>query len=236
MKITAKPFHIDPAELRSGLETDVLLLEPRSPGLHQSDLIRDLEMSVLKKNYLRDAQMTEEERKVKYLYFELGFMWEICIETIFKRRRIGNLDPKKFLRQVEILHDGVFSTIDAIHIPDWRILEYKLTYRSARRMGIEPVKEVYVLSDGEAAAFAAEFWSWMVQLKGNCLGHETRLASLFVMFIVGTYQPPVPQIWQLDIVFDEKDLMENWRMLKNHEAMLRKNGRITPEGKILDAA
>lgn len=228
MRVEEIPFDLDPAEMKSGIETDVWLLEPRSPGLHQSDLIRDLENVVIKPGQrLDNADMSEEDRATARRYWELGFAWELILELVFKRRRVDGLDPRKFLRQVEIEHDGVFSTIDAIHIPDWRVLEYKLTFRSAGRTGA-PVASTKprVLTGDEAAYLVSEFWSWMCQLKGNCLGHGTRIASLFVFFVNGAYRPQVPQTRRFDFVFDDQDLLNNWRMLKQHEAVMRREGRI----------
>jgi hypothetical protein len=228
MRMIETPFALDPAELKSGLEHDVLLLEPRSPGVHQSDLIRDLENTVLKPGQRRaDVDISDSEREALNRYRELGLMWEIVLEAVWRKRRITNLDPRKFLRQVEIEHDGVFKTVDAIHIPDWRVLEFKLTFRSSGRTGFpDPPAESREFSDGEISSFTSEFWAWMAQIKGNCLGHGTRLASLFVLFVNGAYHPPIPQTRRFDFIFDDQDLIDNWRMLKNHEKVMRREGRV----------
>lgn len=229
-RIIEQPFELDPGLLKSGLDSDILLLEPRSPGVHHSDIIRDLENTVIKPGLRKpDIDIGDDEMATLNRYRELGFLWEICLESAFKHRQVVGLDPKKYLRQVEIEHDGVFKTIDAIHIPDWRVLEYKLTFRSSKRTGFvmpPPAGEPRVFTDGDTALFSTEFWSWTVQLKSNCLGHGTRLASLFAFFVCGSYQPPVPQTRRFDFVFDEQDLLDNWRMLKTHEAIMRREGRV----------
>ena len=138
-------------------------------------------------------------------------VWEVVLEEAFKQRRVDNLDPSKFLRQVEVEHDGVFKTIDAIHIPDWRVLEYKLTFRSMNRATLDKIE--------------MEFWGWFTQLKSNCFAHETRLASLFVFWVNGTYHPPVPQTRRYDIIFEEAELVENWHMILTHKKVMEKEGR-----------
>jgi hypothetical protein len=230
-RIIETPFELDPALLKSGLESDIHLLEPRSPGVHHSDIIRDLENAVIKPGLRRpDVDVSDEEMATLNRYRELGYLWEICIEAAFKQRQILGLDPKKYLRQVEIEHDHVFKTIDAIYIPDWRVIEYKLTFRSSRRTGFPSSPCVdgkpYTYTDGDAAQFNTDFWNWVTQLKSNCLGHGTRLATLFAFFVCGSYQPPVPQTRRFDFVFDDQDLIDTWRMLKNHEAVMRREGRI----------
>lgn len=221
-QIVEAPFELDLNELKSGIETDVLLLEPRSPGLHQSDLIRDLENTVLKPGLRKpDIDISDDEMATLNRYREAGFMWEIILESVFKRRRIDNLNPKKFLRQVEIQHDGVFKTIDALQLEDRkkgipkRVLEFKLTFRSAGRAQLDRIE--------------SEFWSWFVQLKGNCLAWDTRIASLFVFFVNGNYKPTVPQTRRFDIAFTDEELLQNWSMLKQHEVIMRREGRIKEE-------
>ena len=218
-EIVETDWTLDPAELMSGLDTDVHLLEPRSPGCHHSDVIRDLENTHIKPGQRKsDIDMSDDDRATMHRYWELGFLWEVVLESYFKKRRIANLDPSKFLRQIEKEHDGVFKTIDAIHIPDWRVLEYKLTFRSMNRATLDKIE--------------MEFWGWFTQLKSNCLAHETRLASLFVFWINGTYHPPVPQTRRYDIIFEEAELVENWHMILTHKKVMEKEGRaswITPK-------
>ncbi len=213
MEIKELPFEISPDELKSGIEADVLLSEPRSPGVHQSDIIRDLENIIIHPGKRKpDIEISDEDREVLNRYREMGFLWEVVLESVFKRRRIDGLPKGRYLRQVEIEHDKVFKTVDGIYIPQWRVLEYKLTFRSKNRATLD--------------RFEHEFWAWFAQLKGNCLGHGTRLASLFVFWVCGTYHPPVPQPARYDIIFGEEELHDNWRMLKNHEAVMRKEGRL----------
>jgi hypothetical protein len=213
MEIVEVPFEIDPEEIKSGLASDVMLLEPRSPGVHQSDLIRDLENTVILPGQRGpDIDRSEEEMATLNRYRELGMMWEVILESTFKRRRVDALDPRKFLRQMEIEHDGVFKTVDAVHIPDWRILEYKLTFKSSDRASLDRIE--------------TDMWGWFAQLKGNCLGWETRTASLFAFFVNGNYRPPVPQTKRFDIVFTEQELAENWHMLLTQRDVMRREGRL----------
>jgi hypothetical protein len=211
--IVVSKFVIDPSELRSGLASDLHLVEPRSPGVHQSDIIRDLENTIIKPGQRPpDYLISPEELAQLGVYRELGFMWEVVLEAVFKRRRVDNLDGRKFLRQMEFQFEGVYRTLDAIHIPDWRVLEYKLTFRSANRASLDKIE--------------TEFWSWFVQLKGNCYSQGTRIASLFVLFVNGTYNPPVPDPLRYDIQFTDEELEDNHRMLMTHLGVMKEAGRI----------
>jgi len=213
MQIEERPFELDLELLRSGLSTDTVRMEPRSPGLHLSDLLRDVENVIIKPGQRKlDADQTPEEIATRNRYFEMGFLWEQVMEAAFKQRQVDGLDPRKFLRQMEVQFDGVYSTIDAIHIPDWRVIETKLTFRSARRAALDCIE--------------FEFWSWFAQLRWNCLAHSTRLASLLVLFVNGTYAPSVPMTKRFDVVFAEEELLDNQRMVKQHEAVMRKHGRL----------
>ncbi len=211
-EITETAWELDPKELVSGFASDIHLLEPRSPGCHHSDVIRDLENTVILPGQRKpDIEVSPEEMATLNRYRELGMLWEIVLEAAFRKRRVDNLDPAKFLRQVEVEHDRVFKTVDAIFIPEWRVLEYKLTFKSKNRATLD--------------RFESEFWNWFAQLKSNCLAHDTRIASLFVMWLCGDWHPPVPITRRYDIVFEERDLIDNWTMLLNHKKIMEAEGR-----------
>lgn len=210
-------FNLDPRELVGGIEGDLSMPEERSPGWHQSDIIQDLANIILYPGKrLPDVEMTEEERQTMLLYRELGFAWEVILETVFKRRRIDGLDPRKFIKQPEICHDGVFKTADAVYVggkrDPRRLLEYKLTFRSMARAALDK--------------FESEFATWIWQLKGNCLAWDTRLASIFMFFVCGDYHPQVPRTKRYDIAFTDEELDDNWRMLLSHQKVMIKEGRI----------
>lgn len=210
-------FNLDPRELVGGIEGDLSVPDERSPGWHQSDIIRDLENVIIKPGQrLPDVDMTDDERNTMLLYRELGFAWEVILETVFKRRRIDGLDSRKFLKQPENCKDGIYQTSDAVYLggkrDPRRVLEYKLTFRSMARASLD--------------RFESEFWSWMVQLKGNCYGWDTRLASIFMFFVCGDYRPQVPRTKRYDIAFTDEELQDNWSMLLAHRKVMIKEGRV----------
>lgn len=213
MQIEEKPFELDLEQLRSGLSTDSVRMEPRSPGWHLSDIIQDLVNRVVSPGkYKLGVDLTPDDIAQRNRYFEMGFLWEQVIEAAFKQRQVDGLDGKKYLRQAEVETDGVYSTVDGIHIPDWRVLEYKLSFRSSNKASLDRIE--------------SEFWSWFVQLRWNCLAHQTRLATLFVFFVNGNYHPPVPQTKRFDIIFTEEELIDNRSMLLQHKATMEIEGRV----------
>lgn len=206
------PFALDSTELVSGLASDMHISEPRSPGAHLSDIIRDLENTVLKPGQRKsDSELSADEIATLNNYREMGFIWEVAMEMIFKQRRIDKLDGGKFIRQMEVEKDEIFLTTDAVHIRDWRIIEYKLTYRSANRAQLDRIE--------------VEFWSWFTQLKAHCYVHGSRLAALLVMFVCGTYNPPIPTPKGYLITFEDQELIDNWNMLLKHKAVMEREGR-----------
>src|ERR1044071_1592454 len=128
---------------------------PRTPGVHLSAIIRDMEKEMGKDREDEDLGPTSKASR----QFEKGFIWEDVYGREF-RRRMSKRRPKQYhwMEQFEILKDGIYMTPDAIRCGKLLTLEEtKATYRSCAPFDEDPV-----------AALFEGFWSWGTQMMGYC--------------------------------------------------------------------
>ncbi len=166
-------------------------LPARSPGLHLSDIYSDIERTI----GARANHLTEQELSV---YRSMGFQWEWVIAEAFARSLAFN----NFIRPGEISEDGIICSPDLIDITVSPpiVMDTKATWRSSRKLD----------------ALEKYFWTWLVQLKGYCYVCRTTRAQLLVMCVNGDWAPPVPCIRYIDIIFTERELLDNWAMCVGH--------------------
>jgi hypothetical protein len=180
--------------------------EPRSSGVHVSDIIRDIENSLIHKGQRRKYdELSAAERTRMGAYVSVGWAWEDilshALKAVLKRR--GLIHPMEQLTQ-----DGITGTPDGW---DDMIEEYKATWRSSSRP-IDP-----------------DFWHWLVQIKAYCYMAETMFARLRIWYVNGDYRDSGPQVKTLQLKFGEAELQENWDMLRQHAQekgwLKRENGK-----------
>lgn len=92
-------------------------LAPRSPGLHLSDIMNDIERVLYPKDYAKKDRSNN-------LFAEVGFVFEEAL-TLGWKSLIGQ-------RPGEVSCDGVVCSPDGLDKPMGLIEEYKCTWRSSR--------------------------------------------------------------------------------------------------------
>ena len=166
----------------------------RSPGLHLSDVIREIgqELGMVPK----DGENSGWDLP---LAGEVGFLWEDVLGSV--------LGYRAGTRPGEVVVDGIAGSPDGI---EWEstgkpiLAEYKATWKSVR--------------NGDPS----DNWKWMVQVKGYCYMiskaynlHCNRV-RFRVLHINGDYKPPSPKYREWLLTFTKRELQENWDMILNH--------------------
>ena len=172
-----------------------LTREEARTGLHLSSIIKSILVGLDPKRF--GAGPTSDS----YTKFELGFMWE----DLLARRRTGQC----VILQAGIEKDGIRMTPDGFDICEWKVLESKATWMSAR----DPIT-------------APKFRHWIWQVMAYCHAMDTQLAMLEVLFVNGTYsndRGPMFKCWNLEFTIDE--LKENWSMIINQKRHLQQTRR-----------
>lgn len=207
--------------------SDVELAPPpsrayRSPGLHQSSIIRAIayEVGILDKDWLDDLDLVDASTErwwetlddVARLRISLGLAWEEWY--IPQIPEVVDHPGEMTVEGVHMTHDG--ESLDVIlsqerhpalgFIPRQRyeiaLHEVKLTYKSTKTVG-------NLLNQ----------WMWLAQMMGYCRALKTRLAHLHVLYVCGDYTWPMrPKLQRWDIEFTGEEIETNWELLMDYRA------------------
>lgn len=199
MKVTELPIDLSFPQRIEGPLPDEDAVTGRTPGLHLSDIYKDLEMSL-------PTAMREASPEDLLFYAAGGFMWEHVFSMAFARA----YKEKGVIKLGEMQVDGIYCTPDNVRVEPWRNVETKCTWRSARKL--EDIEKF--------------FWPWLVQAKGYSKLIGTLETELHGFFMNGDYKPPIPCTRSLLLTFNARELEENWDMILRHAERMRKKGLI----------
>lgn len=164
---------------------------PRSPGVHLTDILRDM---------AKVANMGED--KSGFLQEELewfagpGFLWE----RIWDQAHAEQMADGTIVSPGEFYRDGIHATPDRI---DWsvpKVIELKVRWKSSRKF----------------ESLERNFWVEIAQLKSYCAMTGIMEGDLVVFFIAGHWQPPVPEVKGVHLTFTELELEETWQQVLSH--------------------
>ena len=190
---------------------------PRSPGLHVSEIIRDvaLTMGYLSRDdeeeldwTLNRYRLAHGENMVKVypaaLYrVALGLSWE---------EWLGRQRPDIHFHGLgELWRDGIVGTPDGLSFTDSGagiIHEIKLTWKSSRSDREAPSERIH-----------KEFM-WCCQTKSylqlaRVAGGDFTTAQLHVYWVNGNYRGSGPEYRTYQLTFTTQELDANWRLLTN---------------------
>lgn len=190
---------------------------PRAPGLHVSQIIRDIDNRLIAQGQRPlDGEMSADELRRAGYFWEAGFCWEDLFEEIWGRRMRRRLS---IIDQPALEEDGITGTLDGLmyahnlnavvqDLPGWgfealtlehfpRVQEFKWTTKSSNRVQ-------YLQED---------FRTWFMQMKAYCYLAKTFYADLYPFFAAGNYGSERPHARHFQITFSPQELRQNWDML-----------------------
>ena len=62
--------------------------------------------------------------------------------------------------------------------------------------------------------------TWLDYMMGGCWMMEKVEYDLIILYLMGAYSPPFPQIYAETIQFEKEELETNWQMILEHKAVL----------------
>lgn len=191
--------------LSSGLPDLVPMLD-RSPGIHVSDIIRDL---MIRQNKWESNSSPD----VNLMNLGKALEWAICnmYQTAF---------PARYVQLGELELDDIYGHLDLFDIADYAVMEIKYTKRSARNV-VEG--EAFEREEKRAIIwprFSDKFWKDAVQAMAYCKMMGSTILKLILCHVEGNYEKDfkerkvVYNVWQARCTQDEIDA--NWNMLRRH--------------------
>lgn len=155
---------------------------------------------------------------------DVGFIWETVSERMVSDRQFSeNVWAAEFreawksmqsVRSGEVEADGIVCSPDGtgsdpLNEYEKAVHEYKCTWKSSKN-------------------HPTEDWRYMTQVKGYCYAENTPCAVMQIMYLMGNYKGSGPVWLPVRIVFSDREIEENWQMIKNNAACLREklNGEL----------
>lgn len=161
--------------------------QERTPGLHLSDILDDLEYTLFRDanyNYSWELEWSAA----------LGFVWERVIKAHIVNALV---ETGELFSPGEIEYEGVLMTPDGYNVAENCLEEWKFTWKSSRRV-------------------LEEFHRYLWQVKAYCKALDFDTVNLRIMHVMGNYRGTGPQVRGLKIQFTERELKENWDMIRNY--------------------
>jgi hypothetical protein len=177
----------------------------RSSGCHLMQIVEDLDARLTKKNNPGFDRASLDR------FATLGFIWERLIGRALSWVEAEH-HPERIIRPGEQFLDGVYATPDAFNTKEWRLEEWKCTWRRAPK------------SDEE---FEERHWKWLVQSMAYCHILGCTEAMIRVFYIMGDWKLSDwsgPLIKSFRIISTPEELEETWRMVLNHRTTMERDG------------
>jgi len=186
-------------ECLDGIRESVQARNPtRTPGPHLTDVIVDI---ALQMQLLRRGNPEQRDYELER-YATMGFVWEDIIGKHLAS--LHGIQPGQF----ECHLDGIIGTPDRFRPGTGEVDEFKATWMSTKHD-----------ITGE------KFWRWWSQIKGYCRMLNTHWANLYVFFVNNDYRPPRPELIVYSAMFEDSDIIPNWRLITEHrDKMVRERG------------
>lgn len=169
---------------------DQLVVEaspPRTVGLHLSQIIRSICMSLEPGKY---------GGPINPLYTDPGFTFERMLETAWSSRRAG-----KIVRPGEFEHEGVLCSPDYIDFSgeEPTLIESKMTEMSMVGCPTEP-----------------KFRKWLWQIGAYCHVLQLTHSRLHVLWLRGNYKEIRRAYEVFSIVWTPEETKHTWDLLTRH--------------------
>ncbi len=181
----------------------------RGAGLHLSEVIRYMREGLGAKLPAQDTGNNG--------FAQVGLMLETWVEKALAKY-VG-YGEQHLIYPGEMWVDGIGMNPDRYHTRDEKVVEYKATWRSLRK--IEGL-------DGDLAldVFEELFYYYRWQVMAYCHGLGCLDADLVILFVNGdySYKEPRggPQFRVIEMHFTEQEIADNWRnILANAEGLRR---------------
>jgi len=181
---------IDTSAYPNCIRPDLANPEARSPGLHLTDIIRDMATVA---GIGKDSGFDEESLD---WFAAGGWLWE----RVWDQAHAEAIDNGELVSPGEFTLDGITGTPDRI---DWSrpaIVELKCRWKSSAKFD----------------SLEKEFWAELTQCKGYCWMTKIMEADLIPFFIAGNWRPPVPTVRAVNLKFTELELEETWDQILSH--------------------
>lgn len=208
---------------------DLLPSLDRAPGIHVSDVIQDLCISLgyytesticsvcgkdIREHGRKRGTNTRYglyPRRHRYRTIPMGYaQFGLAVEHAFVERMILD-NPSRYERLPEMTLDSLHGNLDLWDNWAWCPHEFKATWQSSRH-GLSSDKHFFYRLTQLCA------YSWM---RERITERRINGGTLHVLYVNGNYKPPTPAYRAWDIEWTRRERAKNWDMLLKHAERMR---------------
>lgn len=166
----------------------------RSAGLHVSTIIGAILEERGESNVRADLAAADLDD-----YAAVGFLWE---RTLTRALNVMHSEDQEsgMLRLGEFQKDGIYFTPDGVML---------------NAAGSKPMLEEWKCTWTSCNKLLEDRKKWMYQIKAYCYALDLDTAILRVLYINGTWRPPIPCTRHYRLEFSRRELAENWMEILN---------------------
>lgn len=90
------------------------------------------------------------------------------------------------------------------------------------RLGVEELGEIKTTRKSAKNHYIDDFIpvTWLTYMKGGCYIRGVSQYDLIVLYMMGNYAPPFPQVYCDTFTFSDDELEENWNMILGNKTVL----------------
>lgn len=182
------------AHIVPGLTLSEVALQPdptRSPGLHLSNILGDINQALDPKRFGGDIEDAGE-------FILVGQVFEDVLAAALVARIPGWSKPGEFTV------DGIAMSPDGFGDPGWD--------------GIDEIKVTWMTQPDTPQDFCDEgkFAHYHRQAKGYCHALGVTRARFQVLFVCGTRRPTLPTFQVYGVEYSTEELETNWALVLQH--------------------
>lgn len=174
------------------------VVQPRSPGVHLSGVLRGILVKLGKLS-------PEDEADEMPLRVAMGVAWEdfvVGLEVVREDWRV-EWQPGEWER------DGVYGTPDGKGMVQVTLKTPKGKEVRVWRKCLEEFKCTWKSEHTRKDILKESLWVW--QVAANCYAMGLEYARLHVLWVNGDYRPPSPKLMVYLMRFERRGLEEFWR-------------------------
>ncbi|HXN71603.1 MAG TPA: hypothetical protein VN861_03510 [Candidatus Acidoferrales bacterium] len=183
------PFEPQPPYPQRILGPQSITGHTRSPGLHLTDVIRDIASTI------GIAKDSAGEDDLDW-YASGGWLWE----RVFDLAHAEAVTSGTLINPGEFECDGIVGTPDRLDTKLWELWELKCRWMAAWKF--EQLEKYFFLE--------------LMQCKSYCHMVSTNVCNLGVFFVAGNWRPPVPQAPCVRLEFSDREIADNWSQIMEH--------------------
>ena len=147
-----------------------------------------------------------------YLTMDVGFMWEHALELAYADRMADRIG--------EVEYEGIVGSPDGF---GWDKDIHNITGDRVWQGTGDLVLEEYKATWKSCNKPPTDNWAYMTQIKSYLKMMNLTVCIMHIVYLMGNYRGSGPQYRICRIEFEQHEIDENWRVIKDHARLMQRD-------------